>query len=220
MNEAPFEIWPPCEVFYIHSMLFNSTSAVRSILRLEKIFDELTRPVTLEQIDKLPSKVVLNELHNMVIQAGALSRYFWPVRKQHLSRGHKLREVFDISEESPLFNRDLRNSIEHFDERLDLYFQKTNVGIFLPEYVGPKPTDEGIPGHFFRAYFVETSTFRLLDEEYEMEPLSNEIFYVHGRLSYMNENGGRFGCMNRAGWAERLEEIASEEKVISKNSPQ
>lgn len=69
----------------------------------------------LEDIERLPHRQILNDLQNMVVQAGSLSRYFWPVRKGHEARAAALRRAFDMSESSPLFSRDLRNAIEHFD---------------------------------------------------------------------------------------------------------
>lgn len=192
MEAAP-PIWPPHETFYIQSMLFNSTSAVRSILRLENIFSKLPDRPTVEEIERLPTNLILNELQNMILQAGALSRYFWPVRSDYKARGQLLQRCFAVSEASPLFNRDLRNAIEHFDERLDKYFSRGAVGCFFPEYVGAKPHDkDGIPGHFFRAYFVDTGEFRLLDEDFEMKPLADEILFVHGHLEIMGKEGGRF----------------------------
>lgn len=126
--QAEPPIWPPYEAFYIQSMLFNSLSACRSILRLEKIFAKLPERPTTEDVDRLPTKTILNELQNMVVQAGALSRYFWPVRAKHSARGKALRECFAMTEASPLFNRDLRNAIEHFDERIDEYFFAERLG--------------------------------------------------------------------------------------------
>ena len=113
-------------------MLFNSHSATDSILKLEAVFEKLPPQFTDEDLKKLPTKQILNELHNMVLQAGALARYFWPVRKEHKQRGELLCKYFDMSEESPLFSRVLRNAIEHFDERLDKYFEQENiVGYFF-----------------------------------------------------------------------------------------
>jgi len=54
-----------------------------------------------------------------------------------------------INESSPLYSRDLRNSLEHFDERLDDYLRNDIVGILLPEYVGMRPVDEQFPITFF-----------------------------------------------------------------------
>ncbi len=113
--QAESPIWPPYEAFYIQSMLFNSSSAVRSILRLESIFAKLPERPTTEDVDQLPTKTILNELQNVVVQAGALSRYFWPVHARYGARGKALRECFAMTEASPLFNRDLRNAIDHFD---------------------------------------------------------------------------------------------------------
>jgi len=193
MQESP--IWPPYEAFYIQSMLFNSSSAVRSILRLERVFEKLPPHPTIEDVEQLPTKLILNELQNMVVQAGALSRYFWPVRQEHKPRGELLRRFFGMAEDSPLFNRDLRNAIEHFDERIDRYFSRGAIGYFFPEYVGQKLEEDGVPGHFFRAYFVDTGEFRLLDEEFLMQPMADEILFVHSHLEKMDNEGG---CFQRA----------------------
>ncbi|WP_019624492.1 hypothetical protein [Thioalkalivibrio thiocyanoxidans] len=188
---------PPYEAFYIESMLFNSTSAVRSILRLEAVFGKLPDNPTIADVEHLPTKLILNELQNMIVHAGALSRYFWPVRPDHKPRGKLLSKYFAMAEDSPLFNRDLRNAIEHFDERIDRYFSQGAVGYFFPEYVGPKPQEDGVPGHFFRAFFVDTGEFRLLDEEFLIEPVADEILFVHAHLEKMHTEGGRFQVAER-----------------------
>ena len=190
--EPSAPIWPPYEAFYIQSMLFNSSSAVRSILRLEKIFERLPERFTQEDVDALPTTLVLNELQNMIVQAGALSRYFWPVSKECKPRGKTLCEVFELTNNSPLFSRALRNAIEHFDERLDTYFSGGVIGHFFPEYVGAKPAEDGVPGHFFRAYFVDTAEFRLLDVEYSIKPMADELLFVQAHLEKMDREGGRF----------------------------
>jgi hypothetical protein len=183
-------IWPPFQAFYIQSMLFNSTSAVRSIARLESIFGKLPERPTHDDILRLPTKAILNELQNMVLQSAALSRYFWPIRNGHEARGKRLREAFDMNDSSPLFNRDLRNALEHFDERLDKYVSCGVVGYVFPEYVGAKPEDDGVPGHFFRAYFVDSGEFRLLNEEFKMQPLADELLFVHHHLTTLDQSGG------------------------------
>ncbi len=195
--EADSPISPPYEAFYIESMLFNSSSAVRSILRLEAVFGKLPDCPTIEDVEQLPTKLILNELQNMIVHAGALSRYFWPVRTDHKPRGKLLCNYFAMTEDSPLFNRALRNAIEHFDERIDKYFSQGAVGYFFPEYVGLKPEDDGVPGHFFRAFFVDTGEFGLLDEEFLMEPVANEILFVHAHLEKMSTEGGRFQVAER-----------------------
>ena len=102
-----------------------------------------------------------------------------------------------MTDESPLFSRDLRNAIEHFDERIDKYFSAGAFGCFFPEYVGAKPIDDGLPGHFFRAYFVDSGEFRLLDEDYEVKPIADEILFVQAHLERMDAEGGRLQVAQR-----------------------
>lgn len=190
-------IWPPYQAFYIQSMLFNADSAMRSFARLEKVFASLPEEVTLEDIERLPRRQILNDLQNMVVQAGALSRYFWPVRKGHEKRAIELRHAFEMDESSPLLSRDLRNAIEHFDERLDGYVGKGIVGYLFPEFVGPKPSDDGVPGHFFRAYFVDVHRFVLLNEEFDMPPIADELSFIYRSLITMDREGGMLRRVTR-----------------------
>lgn len=191
MNAADQGIWPPYEIFYISSMQFNCQSAVRSIARLSAVFEQLPSRPSHEDIAALPSQKILNELQNIVVQGAALSRYFWPVRKGHEGRAEHLKQAFSVSETSALYDRNLRNAIEHFDERLDKYLGAGIVGCIFPEFVGPRPIEDGVPGHFFRAYFVDVGVFRLLDEEYPVEPLAKEILRLNEQLEVMSSQGGR-----------------------------
>jgi len=192
MNPANQRIQPLYEAFYIESMQFNCHSAVRSIAKVSGEFEQLPSPPTLEDIAALPSQKILNELQNLVVHGAALSRYFWPVRNGHEGRAEHLRGAFSVTESSALFDRNMRNAIEHFDERLDKYLGSGIVGCLFPEFVGPRPAEDGIAGHFFRAYFTDAGIFRLLDEEFPVEPLAKEIFRLHEMLELMSSQGGRF----------------------------
>jgi hypothetical protein len=155
-------IWPPYEAFYIWSMLFNAESAARSVLQVNAVMHVVMENSPEDPVSVLPVQYLLTELQNIIVQAGALSRYFWPVRSAHEWRGAQLREAFGISEDSPLRSRDLRNAIEHFDEKLDRYLENGVVGQVLPEFVGLSREQGGVPVYLFRAYYVDTGVFALL----------------------------------------------------------
>jgi hypothetical protein len=63
--------------------------------------------------------------------AGNLSKVFWPPQPRNSrklasitkERGQHLRRILGISEESPLKNRALRDHFEHYDERIDEWFE-------------------------------------------------------------------------------------------------
>lgn len=186
-------IWAPYEAFYIYAMLFNTRSAVTSIEWISTALEQVSRNLTDDPLAQLDRSSMLCELQNIVLQAAALSRYFWPAWKGHEARAEQLRHAFDVVDDNPLKNRDLRNEIEHFDERLDSYISNGIVGYIFPEFVGPLPESDGVPTHIFRAYYIDAGIFEMLGKRYEIEPIAHEILRVHDRLLSADRNGGRLG---------------------------
>ena len=121
--EQNVETWPPCQAFYIESMITVTSSAIDSTEKLATIFDPNA------DLSDLQQEEILDWIQNIVTQAAALSRYFWAVKKKekmHKQRSQYLRLIFNISENSAIKNRDIRNLIEHFDENLDIFVSKPN----------------------------------------------------------------------------------------------
>ncbi len=173
-------IHPPYRIFYNLSISFCAKSAARSIATLANLMQELSSEDGALSLDDIDVESVLDELQNIVLQGGAVSRYFWPVDKASKKRGEELRRQYHISHDSPLKSRHLRNAIEHFDERLDHYFSGSVVGTIIPHYVGPEPPPSQVKCHFFRAYYMDTGVFELLGHRYHMEPLSRELWRIEG----------------------------------------
>lgn len=197
MNEEPKKIWPVAEVFYLHSILFNTKSALESVDKLDVAFESLGQDITIEDIRALNFSQILDQFQNIVLQAAALSRYFWPTRRNHDWRGEQLRQAFGLSDDSLLKSRDLRNSIEHFDERLDKCFENQVVGFVMPEYVGPTPNDSDVPGHIFRGYYIDKGEFHLLGERYLIGPIIDAVQQVHEQILAFDQNGGRLGSKTK-----------------------
>lgn len=186
------EIEVPHQAFYIQSMLFNSTSAMRSVEHLNALMAAVMRNSPENPFGALPVSRYLSELQNLLVHAAALSRYFWPVRGKHEWRGDYLRKTFRIDDDSSLKSRDLRNAIEHFDEKLDIYLEAGIAGYIFPEYIGPTHETEGVPFHLFRAYYVDTGNFQLLNNQYEIQPIVKEVGRLHEMLLTMDSSGGFF----------------------------
>ena len=199
MDDDVFSIWTPHQAFYIQSMLFNTTSAFQSCSIAEKIIKKISDG----EIDPQDKKdILLDCLQNIVNQSGAISRYFFPSRDGvketgqktiHRDRGKYLSKVFDVKDDSPLMNRALRNSIEHFDERLDLYLQDGIVGYIFPSLILPEPEESDVPHHIFRAYYLKDGIFQVLGERYKIQPIVDEIARIHDLLVKFDGNGGVLG---------------------------
>lgn len=183
-------IWPTHEAFYIQSMLFHTRQACISIDFLGELIDRLSRELKAGIAPNFDCSLALDHLQNIVFRGAAISRYFWPSRKHYEGRGKRLRAAFAIREDSPLRNRELRDAAEHFDERLDDYLKNGIAGYIIPEWFGPLQ-DQEIPTHYFRAYFINTGHFRILAQEFLIQPLVEAIVQVHNLLVSFDNNGGR-----------------------------
>lgn len=192
--------FPHQHAFYIESMKFNTNSAIDSFNLANEILEKHSKgEIDIQQNQDL----FLDALHNIVNQSGAISRYFWPAydtprnaannqKNIHKNRGIYLREVFEIEEGNPLQNRALRNAVEHFDERLDLYLQNGIFGYIFPSLIMDAPDDSGVAHHIFRAYYLNDAIFQILGERFEIEPIIEELFKIHDKLTGYFERGNGF----------------------------
>jgi len=167
-------------------MAFCTKSAVRSIEVLNDVFQHLASAEAQYPEEDVNVQSVLDELQNVIVQGAAVARYFWPIRvgqQIHASRAEALRNEFSIRDDNPLrVCKPLRDTMEHFDERLDKYLAKGVVGHIFPQYFGREEGRDGVPLHFFRAYFIDSGTFEMLGERFVIEPLANELIRLNEQL--------------------------------------
>jgi len=187
------EIWPPHEAFYIEGMLFCTSSALRAAEDVHAALERIAEHAQSASVWQESARIIIDGMQTLALQAAALSRYLWPARmkKLHLLRAARLRSGLGISENCCLSNRDLRNAIEHFDERLDEFCLTLLSGVILPTYVGPLGEKHDVPTHLFRAYYTDIGVFEVLGERFEMVPMLEEVEELHGRLLSAACNGSR-----------------------------
>lgn len=87
---------------------------------------------------------VFRELHSLLTHASNISKLFWPVVgdqpkkpeklavwNRKVQRGEFLRALYGMADDNALASRELRNHLEHFDERLDDFSVELNdAGLF------------------------------------------------------------------------------------------
>jgi hypothetical protein len=185
--------FPPFEAFYIEMLLWHTRAAKASIdavtdwLKLVEAEDERALHLKKSQL--------FGHLQSIVQQAGAVSRYLWPSKPGkeliHEKRASRLRAALGVDDENPLKARGLRNGLEHFDEKLDLYLSQNFVGEFVPEYVDYVERQREIPTHIFKAFYTHPLKFVLLGQSYELAPVVNEILRLHRLLEECQNDGHR-----------------------------
>ena len=65
------------------------------------------------------------------------------------------------------------------------------AGVIIPRYIGHEPENEQVHPRFFRAYYLDKSTFCSLGMEYDIMPIVKEINDLHKRLLQFRNKGGR-----------------------------
>lgn len=186
-------IAPMFEIFYIESMKANSTMIMNSMKVVESFYKE----IELLGLDELKQEkcaisqdLILDNLHNIVLNCAALSRYFWSYKSEQTKiRSEFLRMKFDLDDNSPLRIRTLRNTIEHFDENLDKFIGRTFSGYVFPKYVGFSFEDNH-NAHFFKAFYIDTVTYEILGKKFEIGAMLREATRVHTMLEMFSDNGG------------------------------
>jgi hypothetical protein len=184
-------IVPTIEAFYILSIVYSAKRCLDAFDR----YDELEKNE--ENAEDLVSIV-----QEAVGHAAALSRYFWPSpqgkKKQPKlkllkeKRGERLRKAFQLDECSPLFNRDLRNAWEHFDERLDEYFLENDSGYFFPTCLLDTHTLADDPaGHIFKLLDVNEECLVLMGEKFFYAPIRAEVLRVKNLAIDFDSSGSR-----------------------------
>jgi hypothetical protein len=182
--QAEFDINPTYEAFYIESLLWHTNSALDAIKEIgdwiEFVIED--NPKALD----LPKEELFQKLQLIIQHAASISKFFWPIRKGekglHKKRGRKLRTSLSISEDSALKSRVLRDHIEHFDEKLDVYLTSNFVGEFIPQDVGLEYPEGEVPLHIFKGFYINPRIFVLLGNKYELIPIVQEVERIHDIL--------------------------------------
>ena len=191
-GQEEWKIWPPYEVFYIECIKTASFNAIQSWEALNEIVSD-------ENLLKTNAVDTVDLAENIVNQAGIISKYFFPpvdVKKAknltHKLRGEKLRETFKIDDNQKLSDRTFRNYVEHFDEKLDLFLNKSVAGnIIPPKTVYWTSNDINEITIVFKAYVISEFKFISMNEKILLPTLVEEIYNVYNQCVEFLDNGGR-----------------------------
>lgn len=175
-------ISPPCEAFYIHSIIYAASISDEAFRR----FDDALLAENAE--------FVVASIQEALTHAGGVSRFLWPMGKAKLAiaRGQKIREAFAVDDSSPLRHRKLRNAFEHFDEDLDAFLLEDPVGYFFPgAIVGSHELADDEIGNIFKLVDPERHICVLLGEKYEFGQIRGEIQRILNMALAMDNSGSR-----------------------------
>ncbi len=85
--------------------------------------------------------------------AGNVSKILWPQLKESKDRGEKLRKLLVLDEKNIIADRKFRNHFEHYDDRIEKWFNSQSSGVYVDLAFNPfNSTPWEIPKFYHRAY--------------------------------------------------------------------
>jgi hypothetical protein len=96
---------------------------------------------------------VWGSIQSILVAAANVSKILWPARKRYMARGKRLRELLGVDAHNLLSDRTFRDHFEHYDERIEDWFDKNSSAIYSDLRIDPfEPTPWSLPQFYHRSY--------------------------------------------------------------------
>lgn len=115
-----------------------------------------------------------------LVATANISKFLWPNPRKK-ARGEQLRDFLSVQDGSPLKWRKVRDSFEHFDERLDSWIAPGKGDHFGRVY-GPSDLLDFEPEDNARIYDPRSGHIALFGEEYDIREAVKEVERLHSIL--------------------------------------
>ena len=139
---------PLAEMALIGEIVTQSKFAERAADRLAKSTDSVE---------------VWGSIQSILVAAANVSKILWPVGKPYMARGKYLRQLLGVDDNNLLSDRTFRNHFEHYDERIEDWFDNNSSAVYMDSRIDPfEPTPWSLPQFSHRSYnpVRQTLTFR------------------------------------------------------------
>jgi hypothetical protein len=145
------------------------------------------------------SYAFFDNLHRFCLDAALVSKIIWPlhsknkkIEQSRQKRGTQLRKILHLSEDNTIRDRTLRDSIEHFDERLDQWALKTDSAFLIVDrgFFDDYDKSYGFDGTtlpkemIFRAFNLKTHSYIFMGVEYDIALMSKDLIIIQKSVEH------------------------------------
>ncbi|WP_426713424.1 hypothetical protein [Chromobacterium violaceum] len=127
-------------------------------------------------------------LHSFLTHTSNISKMIWPIdSKKHRdirnARAAHLKTLLKIDDENPIKSRELRDHLEHYDERLDHWAQTSTHKNIAADNIGDWEAIQGLDsGDFMRWYDPADKSFRFRGVRYDINELFLAVQALHQKI--------------------------------------
>ena len=102
-----------------------------------------------------------------------------------MARGKQLRELLGIDDNNLLSDRTFRNHFEHYDERIEDWFDNNNSAVYMDSKIDPfEPTPSSLPRFFHRCYNPIHGTLTFRDESIDIFAVLAALEEIRKKCSF------------------------------------
>ena len=107
---------------------------------------------------------VWGSIQSILVAVANVSKILWPIKK-YMARGKQLRELLGIDDNNLLSDRTFRNHFEHYDERIEEWFDSNDSAAYMDSSINPfEPTPFSLPKFYHRSYNPTNQTLSFRNE--------------------------------------------------------
>jgi len=161
------------EMSFISEIVLQSKIAQRAGERLQTANDNL------DNIE------VWGSIQSILVATGNVSKILWPTYSRHAERGEQLRQMLQIKNDNPISERRFRNHFEHYDSRIEEWYDGQGLYIDLamnPDILG-KSHDR-----IDRGYNSFNNTLIFRGELLDLDEVLNAIKEIHNNCKQYGYN--------------------------------
>lgn len=126
------------------------------------------------------------EIQNLLTAAANLSKVLWGQGGKRAAQRKPLRDSLEVKDTSPLQDVAMRNHFEHFDERLDRWWQTTQNFNYIDTQIGLHPRYGNLawaPQDIFREFDPITSDVVFWGERFNLRRIADEAESLLARVN-------------------------------------
>ena len=141
---------PLAEMALIHEIVAQSKIAKMAADRLAKTSDSVE---------------VWGSIQSILVATANVSKILWPAKEKYMARGKQLRKQLGVADDNLLADRTFRNHFEHYDERVEEWFEGSNSAVYMDSIIDPfESTPLSLPQFFHRRYNSTSRTLSFRNE--------------------------------------------------------
>jgi hypothetical protein len=124
-------------------------------------------------------KLFWYSVQNLLVAIGRISRLLWPPDTEAAEGRSKLRESLDVEDDSPLNALTFVEHFEHFDERLEEWYESSENLRYFDSYTEPLDVlAETSPTDRFRGFDTEKNALIFQGDLYYLDPVTEAIEHL------------------------------------------